>query len=411
MSGLLGRLSAPEPGPRPEPGAAPDPALEGVQSWLLSGHAGLLQEARRDPGARRRLEEAVGGWLVRHGYASSAAGTAERAARLAAELVGLGPLDPLLADPEVSEVMVNAPDEVYVERGGRLERSTARFQGPDHVLQVVQRVIAPLGRRLDYAHPYVDARLPDGSRLHAILPPLAVRGPAVTIRRFGRRRWTAHELRAAGFADAAVMDYLAACVRARANILVSGGTSTGKTTLLNVLAGFIPPQERVLTIEEAAELQLQHPHVVGLEARPRAPDGSGEVTLRDLVRNALRMRPDRLVVGEVRGAEALDLLHALNTGHAGSMSTLHANGPADALDRLEQMALLAGEAVPHAVLRAQVAAVVDLVVHLERDPGGRRQVAWVCGVGLRGGRRHLVPVFARRADGAYERRDHPVPRR
>jgi pilus assembly protein CpaF len=291
------------------------------------------------------------------------------------EVSGLGPLEPLLADPAVTEVMVNGPGRAYVERAGRLERVALELDA-SAIVRLVERVVAPLGLRLDRASPMVDARLADGSRLHAVIPPLAVDGPCVTIRRFGAR---AVPLPAFGL-DRAACAFLSWAVAAGWNVLVAGGTSAGKTTLLNALSGAIGPDERVVTIEETAELRLAQPHVVRLEARPANAEGAGEVTVRALVRAALRMRPDRLVVGEVRGGEALDMLQALNTGHEGSMSTIHANSPADALARLETLALLADSGLPLAALRAQLGASIDAVIHVARRGGGVRRVEAVAEV-------------------------------
>ena len=289
--------------------------------------------------------------------------------QLTDEVVGLGPLEPLLADPHVTEVMLNGPGRAYVERDGRVEPVALPLDA-ERIVRLVERVVAPLGLRLDRASPMVDARLPDGSRLHAVIPPLAIDGPYVTIRRFGAR---AVPLDAFGLGDAASA-FLGWAVNAGWNLLVAGGTSAGKTTLLNTLSGAIPGAERIVTIEETAELRLAQPHVVRLEARPANAEGAGAVGVRDLVRAALRMRPDRLVVGEVRGREALDMLQALNTGHDGSMSTIHANGAADALSRLETLVLLADAGLPLAAVRAQVVASVDAVVFLARRVGGVRRV-------------------------------------
>jgi pilus assembly protein CpaF len=302
------------------------------------------------------------------------------AARILRDTVGLGPLEDLLADPAVEEVMVNGPDRVYVERGGRIEPAPAVFADEEELRDAIERILAPLGRRVDELSPMVDARLADGSRVNVVIPPLAVDGPVVSIRRFGAQRPGPRDLVELGTLTAEQHDALRAAVSARRSILVSGGTGSGKTTLLNALSSFVDPAERVVTIEDAAELRLQQPHVVRLESRPAGVEGRGEVTVRDLVRNALRMRPDRIVIGEVRGPEALDLLTALNTGHDGALSTVHANSPSDALARIETLALMAGVGLPHAAVAEQVQRGVDLVVHLERAPDGARRVGEIAEV-------------------------------
>jgi pilus assembly protein CpaF len=302
---------------------------------------------------------------------------AERAAlceRVLLLATGLGPLEPLLADPAVDEVMVNGPDSVYVERGGRIERVGVAFAGEAELMHAIERVLAPLGRRVDEAAPLCDARLPDGSRVNVVIPPLSLTGPCLTIRRFRREGFSLRDLVARGTMPAAVAELLAVCVAARASILVSGGTGSGKTTTLGALSGAIPGEERIVTIEDAAELRLRQRHVIRLESRPANLEGRGEVTIRQLVRNALRMRPDRIVVGEVRGAEALDMLQALNTGHDGSLTTVHANSPWDALRRVETLALTAGVGLPHAAVREQVMSAIDVVVHQARLGDGSRAV-------------------------------------
>jgi pilus assembly protein CpaF len=300
--------------------------------------------------------------------------------RILRDTVGLGPLEDLLADPGVEEVMVNGPDRVYVERAGRLEPTDVAFADEEELRDAVERILAPLGRRVDELSPMVDARLADGSRVNVVIPPLAIDGPALSIRRFGARRPGPRELLELGTLDEGQLDLLRGAVAERRSVLVSGGTGSGKTTLLNALSGFIGAGERVVTIEDAAELRLRQPHVVRLESRPPSVEGSGEVTIRDLLRNALRMRPDRIVIGEVRGAEALDLLTALNTGHDGALSTVHANSPADALSRLETLALMAGLGLPHGAIAGQVRRGIDLVVQLERRADGARRVVEIAEV-------------------------------
>lgn len=296
------------------------------------------------------------------------------------DTIGLGPLEDLLADPAVEEVMVNGPDRVYVERAGRIEETGIGFADEEELRNAIDRILAPLGRRIDELSPMVDARLADGSRVNVVIPPLAIDGPTVSIRRFGGRRLGPSELVAGGTLTASQVERLRAAVTARRSVLVSGGTGSGKTTLLNALSSFVSPDERVVTIEDAAELRLQQPHVVRLESRPASVEGRGEVTIRDLLRNALRMRPDRIVIGEVRGGEALDLLTALNTGHDGALSTVHASSPIDALRRLETLSLMAGLGLSHDAIAEQVRRGIDLVVHLERRPDGLRRVSAIADV-------------------------------
>jgi pilus assembly protein CpaF len=293
---------------------------------------------------------------------------------VAYEVLGFGPLDPILQDPNVSDILVNGPEEVYVERAGRLEKTPVRFRDNEHLLQIIDRIVSRVGRRIDEGSPMVDARLPDGSRVNVVIPPLALDGPSVSIRRFGRDPYRMQDLlRFRSLLDE-MATLLSGIVRAGLNVIVSGGTGCGKTTLLNCLSSFIPESERILTIEDSAELQLQQPHVVRLESRPPNLEGRGEVTARDLVRNALRMRPDRIVVGEVRGAEALDMLQAMNTGHDGSLATIHANNPRECIQRLEMMVLMAGVELPVKAIRQQISSAIDVLVQARRLTDGTRKV-------------------------------------
>ncbi|MGH9180240.1 MAG: CpaF family protein [Acidimicrobiales bacterium] len=334
-------------------------------------HARLLGEGARAVGAPALDASSVAAVARREDPLLTPAALASVVADVLARATGLGPLDPLLADPRVSEVMVSGPGRVWVERDGVLERVLIDIDGPA-IEHLIERIVGPLGLRADRASPMVDARLPDGSRVNAVVPPLAVDGPCLTIRRF-----TAAAVPLSAFCPPDVAGFLAWAVTARLNIVVSGATSSGKTTLLNALAADIPPGERIITVEDAAELRLPQEHVVRLEARPANADGAGRVEIRDLVRNALRMRPDRIVVGEVRDAAALDMLQAMNTGHDGSLSTCHANGPLDALRRLETMVLMGAVDLPLTAVRDQVAAAVDLVVQVARRPGGSRRIVEV----------------------------------
>ena len=321
---------------------------------------------------------------------------------LYAQIVGLGPLQPLLEDPTVSEIMVNGPNQVYVERRGKLVKSQTRFRDDKEILELIERIVAPLGRRIDEASPMVDARLKDGSRVNAIIPPLALRGPTLTIRRFPERPLTVDDLERNGTLTPQMAELLQAAVRGRLNIVVSGGTASGKTTLLNCLSAFIPADERIVTIEDAAELRLQQDHIVSLETRPPNLEGRGEVSIRQLVRNALRMRPDRIVVGEVRAGEALDMLQAMNTGHDGSLTTVHANTPRDVLSRIETMVLMAGFELPVRAIREQVASALDLVVHQQRMRDGSRRITHITEVqGMEGDVIVLQDIFLYRPDEGF----------
>ncbi len=290
------------------------------------------------------------------------------------EILGFGPIQPLLEDDSITEVMVNGPFAVYVERKGKLTLSDVTFQNDDHVMRIVERIIAPIGRRVDESKPMEDARLPDGSRVNIIIPPLALNGPVVTIRKFPKYRITVDDYIRFGTATKEMMEFLRACVEARLNVFISGGTGSGKTTLLNILSSFIPDDERIITIEDAAELKLQQEHVVRLESRPANIEGKGAVTIMDLVKNALRMRPERIVVGECRGGEALSMLQAMNTGHDGSLSTGHANTPRDMISRLETMCLMAGVDLPQRAIREQISSAVDLIIQISRLKDGSRKI-------------------------------------
>ncbi len=290
------------------------------------------------------------------------------------DLTGYGPIQPFLDDPEITEVMVNGPKKVYIERKGKLVKTNVTFENDEHVLRIIERIVLPLGRRIDPESPAVDARLPDGSRVNAIIPPVSIDGPSITIRKFSKEKLTIQQLIEFKTLTPQIAEFLRACVIARLNIVISGGTGSGKTTLLNVLSSFIPEEERIVTIEDAAELRLSQDHIVRTEAKPANIEGRGQVTIRDLVRNSLRMRPDRIVIGEVRGGEALDMLQAMNTGHDGSLTTLHANTPRDALSRLETLVLMAGMDLPLKVVRQQIASAIDLIVQQSRMKDGSRKI-------------------------------------
>jgi len=320
------------------------------------------------------------------------------------EIIGFGPINPLLQDEAVSEIMVNGPRQVYAERNGKLEMTGVRFRDDDHVLNVIERIVAPIGRRIDESSPMVDARLPDGSRVNAIIPPLALNGPTITIRKFATDPFTVEDLINFGTMTREMAQFLDACVKGRLNMFVSGGTGSGKTTTLNVLSSFIPETDRIVTIEDAAEIQLRQPHVITLESRPPNIEGKGEVSIRDLVKNSLRMRPDRIVVGEVRSGEALDMLQAMNTGHDGSLTTGHANTPRDMIARLETMVLMAGMDLPVRAIREQIASAVDVIIHQSRLRDGSRRITHVTEVqGMEGDVITLQDLFLYKQTGLDER--------
>ena len=310
------------------------------------------------------------------------------------ELLGYGPIDVLLRDDTISEVMVNGPDHIYVERDGKVTQANVRFLSDDHIMRVINKVIEPLGRTVNRTHPMVDARLPDGSRVNAIIPPCAIDGPSITIRKFSRKPLTVDDLIGFGTLTQDMADFLEACVVSRLNVIIAGGTGSGKTTLLNVVSGYIPDDERIITIEDAAELQLAQTHVVRLETVAAEPDGTGAVSIRDLVTNSLRMRPERIIVGECRGGEALDMLQAMNTGHDGSLTTIHANTPRDTIARLETLVMMSGMALPLEVVRRQIASALDLIVQQARLRDGSRKITHITEVqGLESNTVVLQPIF------------------
>ncbi len=354
------------------------------QDWLHHIHQRLLKvidlsliTGVEEQQARAQIRE-VANQLMMEASAPIPAQTRQRIIKqIEDEILGLGPLEPLLADSSVADILVNGHGAVYVERRGRLEATDVRFRDDRHVMNIIDRIVASVGRRIDESSPMVDARLKDGSRVNAIIPPLAIDGPVVSIRKFAIERLKAEDLIRFESITAMIAEVLSGVVKARLNVLISGGTGSGKTTLLNILSGSIPGTERIVTIEDSAELQLQQPHVVRLETRPPNIEGKGEVTQRDLVRNALRMRPDRIIIGEVRGAEALDMLQAMNTGHDGSLATIHANSPRDALMRLENMISMAGLNLPMQAMRVQIASALNVIVQIERMEDGRRRMVSV----------------------------------
>jgi len=352
---------------------------------------------------RRQIEEIFGKVIDEEGLALTRAERVRMLEQITDEIIGLGPMEPLLRDESISEVMVNGPRQVYIERSGKLELTNVVFQNDDHVMRIIDRIISPIGRRVDESSPMVDARLTDGSRVNAIIPPLSLVGPVITIRKFAASPFTVDDLVRFGTATADMFEFMRACVEARLNIFVSGGTGSGKTTTLNVLSSFIPNDERIVTIEDAAELQLRQEHVVTLESRPPNIEGKGAIPIRELVRNSLRMRPDRIIVGECRSGEALDMLQAMNTGHDGSMSTGHANSPRDMLSRLETMVLMAGVDLPVRAIREQIASAVDLIVHQSRLKDGTRKITNITEVqGMEGDVIVMQDVFVFEQTGILE---------
>ncbi len=352
---------------------------------------------------RRQIEEIFSRVIDEEGLALTRAERVRMLEQITDEIIGLGPLEPLLRDDSVSEIMVNGPRQVYIERSGKLELTNVVFQNDDHVMRIIDRIIAPIGRRVDESSPMVDARLTDGSRVNAIIPPLSLVGPVITIRKFAASPFTTDDLIRFGTSTPDMFEFLRACVEARLNIFVSGGTGSGKTTTLNVLSSFIPNDERIVTIEDAAELQLRQEHVVTLESRPPNIEGKGAIPIRELVRNSLRMRPDRIVVGECRAGEALDMLQAMNTGHDGSLSTGHANTPRDMLARLETMVLMAGVDLPVRAIREQISSAVDLIVHQSRLKDGTRKIVNITEVqGMEGDTIVMQDVFVFEQTGVIE---------
>jgi len=329
---------------------------------------------------KRRLTELVNQFLEREGEILSQTSSREIVQSVINRIVGLGPLEPFMNDPTITEIMVNSPRDIFIETEGKLKATQSAFRDREHILNVIDRIVAPLGRRVDESTPFVDARLPDGSRVNAIIPPLALQSPALTIRRFSKEPFTLQRLISLQTLSAQMAGFLQACVRARLNILISGGTGSGKTSTLNALARCIPDNERLVTIEDTAELQLNAANLVALESRPPNFEGSGEVNIRTLVRNALRMRPDRIIVGEVRGLEAFDMLQAMNTGHPGSLTTVHANSPPDAVRRLESMVLMAGLELPQPAVRETIANTLDIIIQQERLPDGSRKMVAIAEV-------------------------------
>lgn len=381
------------PGERVNGNAAYAQLRDRIQQRLL---AELNPAATRGDNAevRQVVERLFNETLVELGLPMSRIERNDIFDQLLADILGLGPLETLLADDMVTEILVNGPNTVYIERGGKLDLAPVKFRDNDDVMRIIERIVAPLGRRVDESSPMVDARLPDGSRVNVIIPPLSLSGPCISIRKFPKHALTPDELIKKGAMTPGIADFLRACVKAALNIVVSGGTGTGKTTILNALSSFIPEGERILTIEDAAELRLQQPHVVRLEARPANVEGKGQITIRQLVINALRMRPDRIVVGEVRGAEALDMLQAMNTGHEGSLTTVHSNSARDTLRRVETMVLMAGMDLPLRAIREQIASAFDLIVHLGRLADGSRKIVQIAEVqGMEGDTVIMQDIF------------------
>jgi len=364
-----------------------------VQNKLIAGLDPKMDLSRKDM-VRRTIEELFNAILEQEDITVTRVERLRLFDLIVAEILGYGPIEPLLQDDSITEIMVNGPKKVYIEQKGKIFKTDIVFEDDAHVMRIIDRIISPLGRRCDESSPMVDARLPDGSRVNAVIPPVSLEGPTLTVRKFARKPLTTDDLIRFGTITPEMVEFFKACVEARLNIVVSGGTGSGKTTTLNVLSGFIPGDERIVTIEDAAELQLRQEHWVRMETRKPNIEGKGEITQRDLVINALRMRPDRIVVGEVRGKEALDMLQAMNTGHDGSLTTLHSNSPRDTLSRLETMVLMAGFDLPVKAIREQVSRAIDLVIHQERLKDGSRKVVMVTEVqGMEGDVIVLQDVF------------------
>ncbi len=407
--GQPGQMPPPPPPPMPQRVISQVPVRESfrdtkyrIQQRVISDLDPKL-DLTNQVEVRRQIEEIFSIAVDEEGLALTRAERVRMLEQITDEIVGLGPLEPLLRDESVTEIMVNGPRQVYIERGGRLELTNISFQNDDHVMRIIDRIISPIGRRVDESSPMVDARLTDGSRVNAIIPPLSLVGPVITIRKFAASPFTVDDLIRFGTATPEMFDFLKACVEARLNIFVSGGTGSGKTTTLNVMSSFIPNDERIVTIEDAAELQLRQEHVITLESRPANIEGKGAIPIRELVRNSLRMRPDRIIVGEVRSAEALDMLQAMNTGHDGSMSTGHSNSPRDMLSRVETMVLMAGVDLPLRAIREQIASAVDLIVHQSRLKDGTRRVTSITEVqGMEGDVIVMQEVFTFEQTGVVD---------
>ena len=394
--------SPPDEAAQPKPGrpsATHAMAKAAIHAQLVEQHAHEIDITDRES-VRSRIASVAEDYMKTTGLALNRLDYGHLIDALLDEVLGLGPLQALLEDPATSEIMVNHPAQIFVERGGRVSLSPVVFESEAQLRQVIDRIVSTVGRRVDESSPMCDARLRDGSRVNVVLPPLAIDGPCLTIRKFSRDKLRPEDLLTIGSASPEMIEFLNAAVRSRLSILVSGGTSSGKTTLLNILSGFVPSDERIVTVEDSAELQLRQEHVIRLESRPPNVEGKGAVEIRDLVRNALRMRPDRIIVGECRGGEALDMLQAMNTGHEGSMSTVHANSPYDAFGRLETMVLMGGSELPSRAVQKQIASAIDIVVQAERVRGGARKIVSIAEVtGLANGETQFQELFQFRQTG------------
>jgi pilus assembly protein CpaF len=407
---IEGTRAAPAPPPRPpapvtftkpaQPAITPMAAAKAViRGMLVERHADEIDITDRD-GVRSRIEGLIDDYAKSSGASFNRLDYGHLVEAILDDVLGLGPLQALLKDPAITEIMINHPQQVYVERAGRVTLSPIVFENAAQLRQVIDRIVSTVGRRVDESSPMCDARLRDGSRVNVVLPPLAIDGPCMTIRKFSRDKLRPTDLLAAGTATDVMMQFLQSAVRTKLTVLISGGTSSGKTTLLNILSSFIPSDERIVTVEDSAELQLLQDHVIRLESRPPNIEGKGAIEIRELVRNALRMRPDRIVVGECRGGEALDMLQAMNTGHEGSMSTVHANSPYDAIGRLETMVLMAGADLPARAIQKQIASAIDVIVQVERVRGGARKIVSIAEItGLVNGETQYQELFQFRQTG------------